>query len=139
VRRDLVLGRILLGTLLSALSRTYFAALAGIRSFLAPKERRIQALTKKLYMALRSKRILSFSVAEGWNQQRPWRQCGKLASFGFMAAEPVLEEQFCPNKSQMEHCSCSSLYFMMCTSCESRLIQIFDPLSCLDTCLAEGG
>jgi hypothetical protein len=64
-------GKDLLGTLLFfTLSRTYFAALAVLHSFLALKERRTQDLTKTLYMARRRRRILSFTVTEERNLQR---------------------------------------------------------------------
>jgi hypothetical protein len=76
-------GKDLLGTLLSPISRTYFAALAVFHSFLALKERRIKALTKTLYMARRSIRLLFISVAEGRAELRGPEAGSKLASFGY--------------------------------------------------------
>jgi len=91
VRRDLVLGRIYYGTLFSPFSRTYFAALAAFHSFLALKERPIQALTKTLYTARRSTRLLSFLLQRGGNHEAR-RHGGTLASFGY-GCEPGFQVQ----------------------------------------------
>jgi len=96
VRRDLVLGRIYYGTLFSPISRTYFAALAVFHSFLALKERRIQALTKTLYMARRSTRLLSFLLQRGGTT----RPGGTVVQWRLlvMAAEPGFQEQCVPEQ-----------------------------------------
>lgn len=93
MRRDLVLGRIILGTLLLPLSRTYFAALAVFHSFLAFKERRIQALTKIIIHGATKYTNISFTVAGEAVTTRPGGTVVNWRSFWFMAAEPGLKEQ----------------------------------------------
>ena len=126
-----------LGRCLLPLSRTYFTAMAVFHSFQALKEQRIQDLTKTLYMARRSTRTFSFLLQKSGTTKAAGGK-GVQWRLGSMAAEPDLEEQFCLNKSQMEQWFTLKPSIMMCTFLRNLdLIQIFDLLLPLDTCLVE--
>jgi len=96
-------------------SRTYFAALGAFHSFSSSTERGIQALTRTLYMARRSKRMFPF-ISQRSGASRPQEARGEFGVLWFTAAEPGPEEQFGPYNSQMQQCSRSSSQSMMCSS-----------------------